>query len=175
MSLSIEQVSEALAKLSDARSALESTFLGEAELLDAKIDKMQTWLWENGSHTGESLVEEYIHFRDKRAQIKKQYDIQDTRFKEYMTQRESKLLEMMQTMGVSSVRTSFGTAYTQDKARYNCADWPSYWGYIKENDRFDLLEKRPSQAPLAKMEEEGIELPPGINTYKEKTVTVRRS
>lgn len=175
MALSAEQVSEALARLTQIRDELEKNYLAEVERLGEQIDKCQMWLWENTPHTGEALVQEYVMFRDKRAELKKQYEIQDLRYKEYMAQRDAKLLEMMQSIGVESIRTSYGTAYTQDKTRYNCGDWPSYWGYIKEYDRFDLLEKRPAQGPLSKMEEEGLDLPPGINTYKEKTVTVRRS
>jgi hypothetical protein len=175
MTPSVEQVSEAYAKLLEQRGELDSKYLAEREALDEKADKLQEWLWHNSEHTATSLVEEFISFRDSRAELKKQYDINDARLKEYMEKRETKLLEMMQNIDAQSLKTPFGTAYIQIKTRYSCADWPAYWDYMKTNDRMDLLEKRPAQAALAKIQEDGKELPPGLNLYSERTVTVRRS
>lgn len=173
--ITVEQVSEAFAKAVEKRTELDTEYFTKREDLDAKIDKLQTWLWEHTEHTATSLVEEFIHFRDARAEVKKQFDINDGRLKEYMEQREVKLLEIMQAIDAQSLKTPFGTAYTQLKTRYSCADWPAYWDYMKTHDRMDLLEKRPAQAALSKIQEEGGELPPGVNQFSERTVTVRRS
>lgn len=173
--LTVEQVSEAYAKLKAKRDKIYAEQMAELEQLDENIDKLQLWLWEHSEHTAASLVEEFVQFRDARTDLKKQFDINDSRLKEYMEQREIKLLQMLEALDAQSLKTPFGTAYTQIKSRYSCADWPNYWQYMKDHDRMDLVEKRPAQAALAKIQEDGGELPPGVNVFSERTVTVRRS
>ena len=175
MTADIEKVSEAYGNALAIRAELDNKYLTERESIDAKIDKLQSWLWEHSEHTANTLVKEFVDFRDARAELKKQYEINDSRYREYMDLREAKLLEMLNTMGGESIRTTHGTAYVQVKERFNCKDWPAYWHFMKLHDRMDLLEKRPAQGALAKMKEEGTELPPGLDVHSERVVTVRRS
>lgn len=181
MTLSIEQVAKARAtaqeKLDEAKSAYED----EAAKLEAQIRKLDDWLWTNGSHTANSVTEEYVALRDSRAVLKKEYDTRDQQIKDAMQVREIWLQQAMDAIDAKSLRTDHGTAYKTIKTRSNCADWPAFWDYIAENKRFDLLEKRVSQKPISDMLEEdgslkeGEELPPGINLFRESTITVRRS
>jgi len=175
MTLNVEKVSEALntayAKLDEAKSA----YMDEASTLTASIDKLSKWLWANAPHTADSVIEEYVAVRDARAEIKKEYDDADARLKLELERRETWLLSAIDSVGVEALRGEHGTAFIQVKRRSSCGDWPTFWQYLADNKRFDLLEKRVSQAPIAKMIEEGEDLPPGINIHSERTVTVRRS
>ena len=172
---SVEQVSEAYGKHLDQLAELEAGYRNARADLDTKLANLNAWLWKHTEHTADSLVEEYVLLRDKRSEIKKDFDEEDKKVKAQMERREVKLLEMLKAVGAESFRTEHGTAFTQDKVRSNAADWEAYWAWMGENNRSDGVEKRVSQGMISKMLEEGKELPPGITIFSEKVVIVRKS
>lgn len=175
MSLTIENAQKARANALSRLSEVEASTAEEKNKLKAVINKLDDWLWENGTHDATTAIAEFVELRDKRASLKEAYDAEDRRIKEQMAKREAWLLKKCTDDKMESIRTEYGTAYTQDKTRYNVSDWTGYWGWLIENGRLDLLEKRPAQGPLSKMAENGEELPPGLNVFTEKTITVRRA
>lgn len=175
MSLTIESAVQALVGAKQKIASLRQYFNDEAKPYVDAVSKLQGWLWEHGEHTAESLVEEYVAMRDERSALKAAYEAEDDKIKDRMEQHEVKLMEMLTSVGAESFRTPYGTAYTQTDIRSNCADWTAYWAYIQETGRFDLLEKRVSQKPIKDMIEAGEALPPGINTFRERKVVIRRS
>lgn len=172
---SIEQVSEAFGKYSAQLEELESSYNEGKEALTKKLAAIKQWLWVHGEHTADSVVEEYIQMRDRRATIKALYDSEDEAIKKEMEARETWLLVALQQFGGESIRTSHGTAYKQLKVRSSCADWPAYWAWMAQTGRFDGVEKRVGQKMISDMLEAGQELPPGINTHTEQTVTIRKA
>jgi len=175
MTLSIEQVSEGIARAKEKLAESEASLSGERDRLNMAIAKLEDYLWEHGEHTADSITEEFVALRDARAALKKQYENEDNALKEQMARRDVWLLTAINAMGCESIRTSHGTAYKQTKTRSSCGDWPAYWNYMKEHDRFDLVEKRVSQGAISKMIEDEEELPPGVNLFSEDVVTVRRA
>lgn len=175
MTLTVEQVCQALETLDAKIDEASSAYNSEMESLSAKKQKLKAWLWANAEHTADSITEEYVKLRDDRAILKKDYDTKDDVLKSDMEARENWLLAKLNEVGADSFRTEHGTAYIQTKTRSSCSDWTLLWDYIAENKRFDLLEKRVSQAPISKMIEAGETLPPAINIFSERVVTVRRS
>lgn len=171
----VEQVVEATTKLEEELRILEAGYQEERQQVVSKLNKLKAWLWENGTHTAESIIEEYVAIRNKRGVLKEKYDDQDEILKAELDKREVWLLAQLDSIGAKSMRGEAGTAYISQKVKASCSDWPTYWNYIRETGRFDLLEKRVSQKPISDMLEEGVTLPPGINTFVERTVTVRKS
>src|SRR5690606_4698555 len=88
---------------------------------------------------------------------------------------EAWLLENMDKVGADQFKAASGVAYIQTKTRASCADWATFWNYLQENGRFDLMEKRLSSKAIGDMLEETGELPPGVNIHRERTVVVRKS
>lgn len=175
MTLSIDQVLLARSNAADQLDEIESAVALDRSRLTATIAKLDEWLWNNVEHNADNIVAEFVELRDKRAELKAAYEAEDKILKEKMERRDAWLLNKCNADKLESIRTSHGTAYTQTKTRYNVADWNSYWGWLLTNARLDLLEKRPAQGALAKMAENGEELPPGLNQFVEKTITVRRA
>lgn len=170
-----EQVSEAFGRYTAQLEELESSYNEQRQALMKKLAPIEQWLWKHSTHTADSIVEEYIAMRDRRAVIKASYETEDEDIKAKMEQRDAWLLQAMQTIGAESFRTAHGTAYKQLKTRSNCADWPAYWAWIAATGRWDGLEKRVGQKMISDMIEAGQELPPGINTHTEHTVTIRKA
>lgn len=175
MTHSIEQIAAARAVVQDKLTAATAQYRAEVAVHKAQLRKLEAYIWEHGEHTADSVTEDYVALRDMRSDLKAAYETEDKELKEQMAARETWLLSALDTIGAESLRTNHGTAFIQTKRRSSCGDWPSYWGYMKEHDRFDLVEKRVAQGAINKMLEEGEELPPGVNLFSERTVTVRRS
>lgn len=123
----------------------------------------------------ETLTKAYVQLRDTRTEVKHAFEEQDFKLKEKMEKIEAMLMGRLVEFKVDSVKTPYGTVYTQVSTKYTCGDWTSYWQYMLDNERLDLVEKRPSQRALKDIENAGEELPPGIEVHREKQVVVRRS
>lgn len=121
-------------------------------------------------------VELYIKLRDKKAQMKAEFDASVAPIQEKLDQLEVKLLEAFGKTGVDSVKTPAGTAYTTTRSSVSIADRDAFLTYVKEHDSFDLLEVRPSRTAVPEFAAANDgELPPGINMRTERVVNVRRS
>jgi hypothetical protein len=121
----------------------------------------------------ESLTKAYTQLRDSRAELKKTYEEADFKLKAKMEKLEVRLLEKLGEFQVDSVKTPYGTVYTQIERKFQCADWSSFWNWMRENDRLDCVEKRVSQGAMRELENEGIELPPAISSSSERVVRVQ--
>lgn len=175
MTHTVEQIEAALAKLREQYDEATSVYTTESARLLGNMAKLEAWLWKNKEHTADGVIGEYVQLRDERSALKAQYEERDRELKQKMEAREGFLLQVLNDIGADSIKGGAGTAYITTQTRSSCSDWPLFWGYIKEHDRFDLLEKRVSQKPIKDMLENGEDLPPAINTFTERVVTIRRS
>ena len=126
--------------------------------------------------TAEKLVKAYVKMRDYRAQLKAQYEEQDSTVKEQMELVEAQLLEMCKTTGADSLRTKYGTASRTVQTRYWTSDWEAMHKFIMEHNAPDLLERRISQRQMQEFIKENPDaMPVGLNVDNRYTVSVRRS
>ena len=123
----------------------------------------------------ETLTQAYVKLRDLRGEIKKAYEEQDFKITEKMDKIEAMLMGKLVEFQLDSMKTPYGTVYTQVISKYTCADWTGYWQWMLDNERLDGVEKRVSQKTIREIEQAGEELPPGIETHREKQIVVRRS
>lgn len=83
--------------------------------------------------------------------------------------------EMRET-GMESIKTKAGLVYRTIKTTYGTSDWESMHKFILEHQLPELLEKRIHQGNMkAYLEEHPEELPPGLNSNMEYSVTVKRN
>jgi len=121
------------------------------------------------------LVQKYIEVRDKKAQLKAEYDMKASRLDEVMGKIEAKLLEVFEQTGMDSVKTEFGTAYTSTRTAASVADREAFMEFVKSRDEWPLLEVRASKAAVEQYRAANDDLPPGINWREERVVNIRRS
>ena len=118
----------------------------------------------------------YIQLRDKKAQMKAEFDAQIAPLQEKMDKLEAKLLEVFNNTGMDSVKTEFGTAYATVRTTASVADRESFMDYVKANEEWALLEVRVSKTAVEQFRSANDnELPPGVNVREERVVNVRRS
>jgi hypothetical protein len=117
----------------------------------------------------------YVKIRDKRSELKKQYEAEDLKLKEQIETLEGFFLETLKDMGAESVRTKHGTIYRSLDVKPSCEDWNAFYAWIAENDAFDALERRVKKSFITSfMEDNKDELPPGITVVKEYIAKVLR-
>jgi hypothetical protein len=123
----------------------------------------------------DKVAQTYVKIRDKRSELKKQYEAEDLKLTTQLETIEGFLLETLQALGVESARTKYGTVIKSLAVKPSCEDWTAFYAWIAENDAFDALEKRVKKSFVTEyMESNSDELPPGITVLKEWVVSVRR-
>jgi phage host-nuclease inhibitor protein Gam len=117
----------------------------------------------------------YIKMRDKKAQMKADFDASVAPLTEKMDKLEAKLLDVFNKTGIDSVKTEFGTAYTTTRVTASVADREIFMTHVKENEEWALLEVRASKTAVEQYRETNNDLPPGVSIREERVVNVRRS
>jgi hypothetical protein len=121
-------------------------------------------------------VEIYIKLRDKKAQMKAEFDAKVAPINEKMDKLEAQLLDVFNKTGMDSVKTEFGTAYSTTRTTASIADREVFMEHVKSNEDWGLLEVRVSKTAVEQYREQhDDELPPGVNIREERVVNVRRT
>jgi hypothetical protein len=123
----------------------------------------------------------YVKIRDKRSELKKQYEAEDLKLKDQIETLNGFFLETLKTLGVESARTKYGTVYRYVDVKPSCEDWNAFYAWIAENEAFDALERRVKKSFITAYMEDNPgtgdvpgELPPGITVEREYAVKVLR-
>lgn len=121
------------------------------------------------------LVGKYIELRDKKAQIKAEYDAKISKVDDVLNQIEAALLNTFEQTGMDSVKTEFGTAYTSTRSTASVADPDAFMSFVIAHKAWHMLEKRCSKIGIEQYKAEHEELPPGVNWRSERVVNFRRA
>lgn len=117
----------------------------------------------------------YIQLRDKKAQMKADFDASVAPITEKMDKLEAKLLDVFNKTGMDSVKTESGTAYTTVRVTASIADKSVFMDHVRNNDEWDLLEVRASKTAVEQYKSIHDDLPPGVSIREERVVNIRRS
>ena len=123
----------------------------------------------------EELVTAYINIRDQIRDIQRQADERVAELTQYLDVVANQLKEICKEQGASSISTAKGTVIRSVKSKFWTNDWPSMYDFIRDNNAFELLEKRLHQSNMKSFLEDNPEVhPPGLNVEREFAITVRR-
>jgi guanylate kinase len=121
------------------------------------------------------IIDRYVKLRDKKAVLKAAFDASVADITTAMTRCENVILEEINTQGVESVRTAYGTAFKSVFTSVTTADGEMFLKFCVDNDRMDLLEKRPNKTAVEEYKSVNDDLPPGINYRQAVSLSVRRA
>lgn len=121
------------------------------------------------------LVDAYIQLRDRRAKRKAAYENEDESDKLKQEKIEGILLQRFREEGIDSVKSPAGTAYTLTRTSATVADGEAFFNFCRENDAWELVDKRANKTAIVAYKEENNDLPPGINYSETLVLGVRRS
>lgn len=122
------------------------------------------------------LTKAYLNIRAARSALRKKFDQEDGALKENLKTIEAQMLKHLNDSGLESARTDVGTFYRQESLKPAASDWQAFYGWIKEEDAFDALERRIKATFIKEyMEDNDGALPPGVSVHREYDVRVRKS
>jgi len=125
--------------------------------------------------TVEQVVGTYIKLRRKKEALENQVKADVDAIKASMGKIEAWLMEKADADGVTSFKTTAGTAFVTTTDFANVADWDAVLTFIKSHDAFDMLEKRVSKTAVRAYMDESGDVPPGINYGTKIGINVRKA
>lgn len=125
----------------------------------------------------EDLVEAFLNIRAARETLLRSFEAADGELKKDQAAIEVELLNVCNNVNANSINTSYGTVMRKLNERAFCSDWESFYKFVLEHNRVELLEKRIHQTNFKQFiaEEYPDGLPPGINMMREYGITVRKA
>lgn len=121
------------------------------------------------------IVEKYIQLRDRKAQLKKQFDDSVAQIEQAMTKCEAYIQRHLESIGAESVGTAHGTAYIARKTSASVADKDAFMSYVREQELWSMLDVRANKTAVDEYRAEHGDNPPGVNYSVMRTVNIRRS
>ncbi len=122
-----------------------------------------------------AVVERYIAMRDAKAVLKAKYEADKAKYDQGMDKIEKWLLTSMNESGQLSVKTAAGTAYKKTTSSATVADWDIALSFIKENELWNMLDKRVNKTAVDEYRAANDDLPPGLNWREAVVVQILRS
>jgi hypothetical protein len=123
----------------------------------------------------QEVMQKRLDLRDQLSILKKEFDEKAKKLKSADEKLEMWLLEQMNTIGTTTIKNAAGTAYISTQSKVSCSDWTTFWGWLLEKHRLDLLEKRIAVNAIKTFVQETGELPPTLNLIPERVVNIRRN
>lgn len=94
--------------------------------------------------------------------------------KEKMAKLEAYLREQADALGVTSFRTKHGTAFITTVDFATVADWDAVLKFVRDNEAYDMLERRVSKTAVRSYLELNKEVPAGVTYGTRLEVNIRK-
>lgn len=127
------------------------------------------------SKAADELVGAYISLRQQKAELEAKHKEEMSPLNEALDAIETEVHSRLNAMGISSIKTQYGTAYTKTVRSVKVVDKTAFMDYVQNNARFDLLDVRASKTAVEDFIAQTEELPPGITSVAEESVGFRRA
>jgi len=123
----------------------------------------------------DSIITGVIALRDQIDALKQQHKEVLAPLNQKMEKLEAYLQLQLTTLGTTSFAAKgVGTAYLQNVVGVTVEDWQATLDFIKDNELWELLERRVSKTVVQEYMESKGEIPPGVTVRTEVEVRVRR-
>jgi len=120
------------------------------------------------------VIRTYMKLRDQKAAIEGEVKERVADLKAKMDKLEAYLKTQMDAQGLTSFKSDYGTAFLTTTDYANVADWDAVLGFIRDNEAFDMLEKRVSKIAVRGYIEANKAVPPGITYGTKLEVNIRK-
>ena len=124
--------------------------------------------------TVDQVIEAYLKYRNKKEALEAEIKDQVKELKDKMAKLEAWMKTKADAEGVTSFKTAHGTAFVTTNDYANVADWDAVLAFVKENDAYDMLEKRVSKNAVRGYIDQQKAVPSGVNYGTRIDVNVRK-
>jgi hypothetical protein len=122
----------------------------------------------------DDVVATYMKLRSQKEAIEAEVKDRVSTIKAKMEKLEAWIKEQADAQGVTSFKTKHGTAFLTTTDYANVADWDAVLGFIREQEAFDMLEKRISKIAVRGYIEANKAVTPGVNYGTKLEVNIRK-
>jgi len=116
------------------------------------------------------MVDQMYRLREE----EKKFKDEAKRIREQIADLQAKLIEAMELEGLKLVRGELATASLKTATYARPVDFEKFARWAVERGRFDMFYKRVNAAPVVEMLEQENLLPPGVETYSEVKLNLRK-
>ena len=120
------------------------------------------------------VIRTYMKLRDQKAAIEAETKERVAGLKAKMEKLEAYLKAQMDAQGLTSFKSDYGTAFLTTTDYANVADWDAVIRFIRDNEAYDMLEKRVSKIAVRGYIEANKAVPPGITYGTKLEVNIRK-
>ena len=124
--------------------------------------------------TTDKVIATYLKLRGQKEAIESEAKEKVADIKANLLKLEAWLKEKMDADGETSKKTASGTAFITTTDFANVADWDAVLSYIKDNEAWDMLERRVSKRAVRGYIEANKTVPSGVNYATRIDVNVRK-
>ena len=124
--------------------------------------------------TVDDAIKTYIALRNQRDAIKKEADVKAKKIDENLSKLEAWIKTQAEAQGVTSFKTSHGTAFLNTTDYASVAEWDKVLEFVRKNDAYDLLTKGVSKTAVRGFIEQTKQVPPGVNYGTKVAVQFRK-
>lgn len=122
----------------------------------------------------DDVISTYMKLRGQKDALEAEVKEKVSTIKAKMEKLESWIKEQADAQGVTSFKTRHGTAFLTTSDYANVADWDAMIAFVKENEAYDLLEKRVSKVAVRGYIDQTKAVPPGVNYGTRLDVNIRK-
>ena len=122
----------------------------------------------------DDVISTYMKLRRQKDSLEAEVKDKVSEIKTKMEKLEAWIKEQADLQGVTSFKTKHGTAFLTTTDYANVADWDAMIQFIKENEAYDMLEKRVSKVAVRGYIEKTKAVPPGVNYGTRLDVNIRK-
>jgi len=124
--------------------------------------------------TVDAVIKKYMKLREKKALVEAEIKERVDNIKADMVKLEAWLKAKLDADGLTSFKTDHGTAFLTTTDFANVEDWDAVLRFIREEEAFDMLEKRISKTAVRGYIEANKEVPPGVKYGTKLDINVRK-
>lgn len=121
-----------------------------------------------------NVIRTYMKLRDQKTAIEAESKERVANLKSKLEKLEAYLKLQMDTQGLTSFKSDYGTAFLSTTDYANVADWDAVLTFIRANNAYDMLEKRVSKFAVRSYIEFNKAVPPGVTYGTKLEVHIRK-
>lgn len=124
--------------------------------------------------TVDAVIKKYMKLRSQKEAVEAEIKERVDKIKADMAKLEAFLQAKMDADGLTSFKSEHGTAFLTTTDFANVDNWDAVLQFIREEEAYDMLEKRVSKTAVRGYIEANKEVPPGIKYGTKLGVNIRK-
>lgn len=124
--------------------------------------------------TVDNVIKKYMKLRGEKEAVEAEAKATVDVIKTNMAKLEAWLKAKLDADGLTSFKSAYGTAFLTTTDFASVDNWDAVLDFIKEQEAYDMLEKRVSKTAVRAYLEANKEVPPGVSYGTKLDINIRK-